>query len=430
MKLRIKRILVRSTIMLFVCSIFNLNAQDKNSKYGVSNHNKKQDKPITISSILFGGVLVKNKAKRRVYYFPNAFEWFSVNTIEGFVINPQVKFTQNLDGNRFFTLTPSVRYGFENHRFQANIKSQFFYNPKKNGLVYISGGKSIEQIYSESTLSSLNNTLHTLLFKENFLKVYERTYAEIGHSFSPIKDFLFSSKVSWNERNPLNNLERFEEDDYYTSNNPVNSELSNTAFKMHQAFILQLKLRWQFRHQIVKKRGNLVSQGKYPSITLSYSNALLNVLGSDVSYQKIAVTLKDEYILGKTKGAWLVEIGDFLTNNELTFVDFNHFKGKQTFYGNYSNDQFQLLDYYYNSTSAIYFQAHYEHSFQPLTKSKKVKLKPVLGAHYLYTKTNGHYIELGGGLGKALGAWRVDFYSSFRNGDSESTGFRIGLVFD
>ena len=76
------------------------------------------------------------------------------------------------------------------------MESQFFYNPKKNGLISISGGKSIDQVYSESTLSSLNNTLYTFLFKENFFKAYERTYLEIGHSFSPIKNFLFSSNAT------------------------------------------------------------------------------------------------------------------------------------------------------------------------------------------------------------------------------------------
>jgi len=431
MKLRTKQTIVRNTIILFLFSNFSLKAQNKNNEPEVlSNLNKKEEPPITISNILFGGVLIKKKVNKRVYYFPNAFEWFPAKTIEGFTFNPQIKFTQNLDSNRFFTLTPSARYGFENQRFQADIESQFFYNPKKNGLISISGGKSIEQIQSESTLSSLNNILHTFLFKENFLKVYERTYLEIGHSFSPIKDFLFSSNISWNNRNPLNNLKKFEEDDDYTSNNPLNKELPNTAFEMHQAFILQLKLRWQFEHQLVKKRGDLVSQGKYPGITLSYSNALSNVLGGDVSYQKIAITLEDEYALGNTKGTWLMEVGDFLTKRKLTFVDFNHFKGKQTFYGRFSNDQFQLLNYYSNSTSGIYFQAHYEHSFQPLTKSQKFKLKPVLGTHYLYTETSGHYIEFGGGFSKVLDTWRVNFFSSFLNGDYQNTGFRIGFVFD
>ena len=431
MNLIAKRILVRNTIFLFLLSSFSLNAQDeKIAPEDSTNINKNKDATITVSSILFKGVLIKNIAKKKVFYFPNAFEWFSANTIEGFAINPQIKFTQNLDSHRFFTLTPSVRYGFGNNRLQVDMESQFFYNPKKNGLISISGGKSIEQIYKESTLSSLNNTLHTFLFKENFFKAYERTYLEIGHSFSPIKDFLFSSNVSWNNRNPLTNLKKFEENDNYSSNNPLNEQLSNTAFEKHQAFILQFKLGWQLGHHLIKKRGNLVSQGKYPSITLSYSNALSNVLGSDVSYQKIALTVKDEYVLGETKGTWLMEIGDFLTNNELNFVDFNHFKGKQTFYGSYNSDQFQLLDYYFNSTSAIYFQAHYEHSFPPLTKRKKTKLKPLIGAHYLYTEIGGHYVELGGGFEKTIGAWRIDLYSSLRNGEHESLGFRIGLLFD
>ena len=430
MTIRVKKNLVYSAIIFFLLSSIHLYGQASKFDSEFSQYiNNKEVKPITISNVLFKGVLIKNAASS-VYYFPNAFEVFSANTIEGFTISPQLKYTHNLDSIRFLTLNPSVRYGFGNNRFQGDVKTHFFYNPNMKGQLSISGGRSFEQIYGESTLSSLNNTLYTFVFLENYLKAYERTYLDIKHSFAPIKDFLFSLNVNWNHRNPLSNLGRFEQNENYSSNNPINEELPNTSFEEHQAFVLHFHLRWQLGHQLIRKRGNLVSQGKSPSISLSYANALSGVLSSDVSYQKLAATLKDEYTIGKTNGTWLIEIGDFLTKNELTFVDFNHFKGRQTFYGSYNIDQFQLLDYYSMSTAAMYLQAHYEHSFHPLVKSDRIKLKPVIGVHYLYTEFAGHYVEFGFGFEKAFGTWRVDLYNSLLNGVYEKTGFRIGLVLE
>ena len=111
------------------------------------------------------------------------------------------------------------------------MKTLYFYNPEKNGLLELSGGRAIEQLYDESTLSAFNNTLYTFAFSENFLKAYERSYIEFSQTISPFNNFLLSTTFSWNERNPLNNLTKYEDDEDFTSNNPENVELANTAFE-------------------------------------------------------------------------------------------------------------------------------------------------------------------------------------------------------
>ena len=391
---------------------------------------KYRDGNIGIFNILFSGVLLKNADKNQVWYIPNAFELFPANTVEGFVFNPQVRFTQNYGDGRFLSLTPNLRYGFGNERFQAQLKTQYFYRPESNGLLEISGGRAIEQIYDESTLSAFNNTLNTYAFNDNFLKIYERTYMEVAHSFSPLKHFLLTTTLSWNERNPLDNLVRFEEDEGFTSNDPENIELENTAFAKHQAVIFDASLRWQIGHHLTKQRGQLVSEGKYPALTLSYTNAIDGILGGDVSYQKLAFNVQDDFKTGYySKGSIYAAVGDFLSNDNATFVDFNHFKGKETVYGPYGDNQFQLLEYYTNSTADFYIQGYFEHYFTPFYFIKdELRFQPTVGINYLYTEAGGHYVELGIGMDKMFGSdWRIDLYNSWRDGEHESFGLRIGL---
>ena len=430
MKLKSKNIFEYSIFILLLCFVFTAKAQNIDNESQVSNTDIEEETSFNILQVVYGGVLLNQDKKNRTYFLPGIFEWFPANTVEGFAINPQVKITQKLDGGRFLSLFPSVRYGVGNGRFQAGLESQYYYNPERSAFLSVSGGRKLEQIFHESTMSSFNNIIYTYIYKDNYLKIYERSYVAVEHAFSPIQDFWLQTTASWNERNPMINLLRYEEDENYTSNDPANFELLNTAFEMHQAFIIDVKLRWQIGHHLVNKRGQLISKGSYPGITLSYSKAFSDVLGGDVSYQKMAVTVEDEYTAGQSKGRWLIEAGDFLSNDEITFVDFNHFKGKRTFYGTYDNDQFHLLDFYANSTADFYIQGHYEHQFKPLTKSQTMKFEPILGAHYLFTEAGGHYFELGGGFGKALGGWRIDFYSSWRDGDHERIGLRVGLIFD
>ena len=418
---------IQVVFILFAQLIWAQNTQESQEPRA-----SKTDK-IGIPNILFSGILLKNTEKNRTWYIPNAFELFPANTVEGFVVNPQVRFTQNYESGRFFSLNPNLRYGFGNERFQAQLKSRYYYSPKNFGLLELSGGRTVEQLYDESTLSAFNNTLSTFALNENLLKIYERTYVELGHTFSPVKDFLLTTNVSWNERNPLENLTKYEENEDFTSNNPENFELDDTAFTRNNAVLVEGKLRWQLGHQMVRQRGELVSKGKYPALTLSYINATDAILGGDVSFQKLAFSVQDDFEIGDYSfGKAFVEVGDFLSQDNLTFVDFNHFKGKETVYGTYDIDQFQLLEYYQNSTADFYVQAHYEHYFRPFYFIyDELNYRPVAGIRYLYTEAGGHYAELGIGMDKMFsGNWRVDLYNSFRDGEHESFGVRVGLNFD
>jgi len=382
---------------------------------------------IGLSNILFSGVLLKNNKSSHVSYIPNIFELLPANTIEGFVINPQVKFSRNYNDNRFFSLTPNIRYGFGNKELYAQIKSNYFYSPKSNGQFIGSIGYTIEQLYEDNTLSALNNTLYTFILNENFLKIYQRSYIEFGHIFSPLKNFLLTTSINWNDRKPLNNLTRFEQNENFTSNAPKNIELENTSFENNQAVIFNVKLLWQIGHHLIKKKGNLVSKGKYPALTLSYTNATDKILGGDISYQKLAISVHKEFKTGLSYGQGFVEFGDFLKIDNITFLDFKHFKGNQTVYSSYTKDQFQLLNFYKFSTSELFIQAHYQHHFSLSRNKNKYKLQPVVGLHYLFTETAGHYIELGFGINKILKLWRIDIYKSWREWNQENFGIRLGI---
>ncbi len=392
---------------------------------------KNKTNTIGIPNILFSGVLLENQEKNQAWYIPNIFELFPANTVEGFVVNPQVTFTQNYKDGRFYTVTPKLRYGFGNERFQAQLKTQYFYNPNKMGLLELSGGSAIEQLYNKSTLSAFNNTLNTFVLSENYLKTYQRTYIEFSQTVSPINNFMLSTTFSWNKRNPLSNLPKYQEDDDFTSNNPENFELDNTAFTKNTAVVFEAKIHWQIGHRLERIKGRLTSKGKYPALALTYTNATDDILDGDVSYEKLSFSIQEDYKIGNHGGRLYFEVGDFLKKDNLTFVDFNHFKGKETVYGTYNNDQFQLLAYYRNSTADFYIQGHYEHYFKPLyTVYDEIKFRPVFGANYLYTAAGGHYVELGAGMDKIFDHWRIDLYNSWREAKHESFGVRIGFNID
>jgi len=133
-------------------------------------------------------------------------------------------------------------------------------------------------------------------------------------------------------------------------------------------------------------------------------------------------------------GGFLVSTGTFLNNDTLTFVDFQHFNGNLSVFADYELGNFQLLDYYFYSTTDYYLNAHYEHHFNGFIFNKfpllrKLKLQAVAGINYLYTEESRNYWELGFGIEHIFKVARVDIFTSFQDGSHLDTGFRLGFGF-
>ena len=114
-----------------------------------SDANNMEGKKTIIPQLLFSGLLFQNQEKKQTWYIPALFELFPPNTVEGFVSNLQVSFTQHLKNGKFFNLKPGLRYGFGNKRLQAQLAAQFYYNPSYKASVQLSGGRFVEQFNKE-----------------------------------------------------------------------------------------------------------------------------------------------------------------------------------------------------------------------------------------------------------------------------------------
>ena len=78
-------------------------------------------------------------------------------------------------------------------------------------------------------------------------------------------------------------------------NFPVNSELENTAFEKHQAFIIDASIKWQPGQKYIRRPyRKFVTKTPYPSFSISLRAALPNILGSDLEYQMLSGEVNHE----------------------------------------------------------------------------------------------------------------------------------------
>jgi len=248
-----------------------------------------------------------------------------------------------------------------------------------------------------------------------------------------------NTSAEYAQRNSLQNTTEFSwarnANRDYTPNAPLNNELVNTDFGSSRALLWFIDLSFTPKqHYINRPDARFRIRSKYPTFMLSYRKGIA-ALGSEVDFDHLELGLRGSYSWGLLgSGAYKIFAGTFLNTKSLTFIDFQHFDGNRTIAAFPSFRAYQLLDYYAFSTTRNYAGVHYEHHFNgfffnriPLLK--KTRIQEVFTCNYLFTETNGNYIEIGAGLEHIFKILRIDYIWSFLDGKAFNHGVRFGLGF-
>ncbi len=410
----------------------------KKSKHYLDSIDQKNNK-ITPTHILTGKTF-RNSHLKRSFYFPALIETVQFNTVEGLVLNLRTRYTQRFEDFRFYQITPEVRYGFSSEKFYGQIRTRYYYDPLKFASVRLEGGHFIEDLHAGTSLKAFDNTYYSLVLEKNYRKIYERSYVRARHNSEVINGLYVDASLLWEQRAPLFNTTDYtfkdRDERVYTPNHPLNVELPQTEFPKHQALVLGIKVEWQPGQKYVRRPyRKFVVERKYPAVTLNYQAALSGVLGSDVAFQKLSLGVNHEFKLGLWgTGSYLLKVGGLISDDSLSFIDYQHFNGNRTVFGHFELGNFQLLDYYLYSTAENFAQAHYEHHFNGFIINKapllrKTRVQAVAAINFLRTDLGDSYWEVGVGLEHIFKIIRVDFYNSWLAGSHQRNGFRLGIGF-
>jgi hypothetical protein len=173
---------------------------------------------------------------------------------------------------------------------------------------------------------------------------------------------------------------------------------------------------------------------KYPTFRLTYQKGVNNFLGSDVNFDKWKFSVSNAMNL-KLAGTFKynVSAGGFLNNKRVFIQDYVHFNGNQTIYASPYVNSFQISPYYANSTTAnFYTTINIEHHFNGMLTNKiplfkRLNWNLVAGSNAYYVNNNNNYVEVFAGIENILKFIRVDFISSYLNGNYSDFGIRIGI---
>lgn len=368
------------------------------------------------------------------------------NTVQGWNIGTGFSYTKNdREKGKYTNFGVDFDYGFSENKFRSTGSFIHKFNNINKSEIQISGGSEVAQFNEQKPIKELLNSVATLFFEENLMKIYEKNFASFLYQREVTNGVFMKAKVDYLENKPLANTTDqtfFPKQKDYTSNNPLAPhDYTTPAFEKYNLVKANIDAKINFDQYYLSRPDGKYNfpNDNYPTLTLGYEKGFA---GSEKKYEYDHLKAKIEYnpTLGN-KGVLSLSAkgGKFFNGEQISFVDYKHFNGNQTYIGfseSYLN-VFNLMPYYTSSTNDSYFELHTEHNDKGYVMNKipllnLLKSNLVLGYHLLSIPHRNPYSEysvgldnLGFGKFKML---RVDYVRSYQNG-FQKDGVVLGLKF-
>ncbi|MBT8256327.1 MAG: DUF5686 and carboxypeptidase regulatory-like domain-containing protein [Bacteroidia bacterium] len=375
------------------------------------------------------------------------------NTVQGWNSAIGLNFFKWYDENRtrWINANVSADYGLSEDRlrFTGSISKNF--NRINRLRLGLSGGNAVRQFNSERPISPIVNTISTLFFERNYMKVYELIYIQGNWSQELFNGLRIFADVSYEKRKPLFNTTTYvtlpRDEIVYSSNNPLDpTDFDTPAINEHNLVKVQVDAFITFGQKYMTYpdgKFNL-GGGKYPRLRFRFESGLA-ASESKYNFSQISARLNQSVDVGNVGDfAYNLKGGTFFNAKDISFVDYQHFNGNETRVGTsfrYTN-VFNLLPYYQLSTNKNYFEGHFEHNFEGWILGKipginQLNFNLVTGAHLLATQNNNPYSEVSVGIDNigwgSFRFFRIDYVHSFYQGRDEGAfvfGLKILNFFD
>jgi hypothetical protein len=390
------------------------------------------------------GYSFKNSFQKWTFNYDGLLTGINFNTVQGWKLSSGLSYTKNdREKGKYTRFGLDFDYGLSEAQFRSKGSFIHKFNNINKSEIQVSGGSQVLQFNDEKPIKELLNAVTTLFFKENFMKIYENNFISFLYQREISNGIFLRAKVDYMENKPLFNTTDYtfiQKDKDYTSNNPwAPNDYTTPAFEKYNLVKAKVDVRFNFdQNYITRPDGKFnYSNGNYPILSLGYEKGFA---GSEKKYEYDHIKAKVTYdaTLGNKGILSLNAKGGKLFNaDQISFVDYKHFNGNQTYIGlseSYLN-VFNLMPYYTNSTNDSYFELHTEHNDKGYIMNKipllnLLKSNLIVGYHLLAIPNRNPYAEYSVGLDN-LGfgkfkIFRLDYVRSYQNG-FQKDGVIVGI---
>ncbi|MGB8358458.1 MAG: DUF5686 family protein, partial [Bacteroidales bacterium] len=372
---------------------------------------------------------------------------FSFNTVDGFIVGTGLSLTTKTEKGRSISLTPSVRYAFSREKLMWNVAASLMYDPMKSGSIFLRAG-SFSDEFSASGVNPLINTVSSLFFRENWMKLYNSAFITLGHESDLANGLNLSLSVMYERREPLENTTSFsifKPDHSYSVNildNPFAAgqvEGYDSLFSFsHSQVSFSAALSYTPRQHYRIAGGAKISAGSdWPTFTLrwkhgyNYNDTLSGHF--DRIMAEIGKTSRYGFL---NEFSWRLCGGGFVNRHNVQLQDMYFFNTQKSpvLLNNYT-DAFYNKPSYSISSPSYFAEGHIKYTSPTLLLKRlpgfsRTLIRENIGLSALWTPDYGYYYEAGYSLSEIFFMAEVGLYAGFRDLTFDALALRLILRFE
>ena len=149
--------------------------------------------------------------------------------------------TETNKASKFRTVSYlNFEYGFSEKKFRFLTVYNQKFNSQNYADLTITAGSKVNQFKNSEPIIPIINTIATLFFKDNYMKLYETNFASVRYFQNIANGVNWNINLEYANRKKLfNNTDYsfFKKSDVYSSNNPTNEiDFVNAGFENHNLF--------------------------------------------------------------------------------------------------------------------------------------------------------------------------------------------------
>ncbi len=413
----------------------------------IPNSQKKKKKKFvkTLNDICFGHTWADTSGFSLRFDGLIDLENFSFNTVNGFVHGINFGISKRWD-NTSLSFNPDIFYAFSREKVMWRINANYYYDRLRNRQFYFRTGIMSRDIGTGGSINPFLNSITSLFFEKNYLKLYENKYFAFGHRSRISTGLNLDLTAEYDERRVLDNNTTFtfiNTSSEYSDNIPDNFYLSDDADSMyalrdqkHFEFVTNVTFTPRQKYRIIND-VKVPWGSDWPTFSLTWKhgiNEFAELTDRYRHFDMIRLEASKEHNMGAfSEFRWRVRTGGIINKKSLTWYDFLHFNSQPlpVLINNYQ-DAFRLTDYYSLSTPELFGEVHIKYTtpyllLKFLPGLSKTLIRENLSISWLGSEFHKSYTEIGYSITELLLVGELGIYAGFKNVTYESIGVRLVL---
>lgn len=382
--------------------------------------------------------LAKDSAIRLSYDGLFSAKNFDFNSVDGYKFRQHFEIDFKLDSGKQLRITPEIGYAINRNALFGSIVTTTRDLFWKKGTATLGFGKESRDFKTHPTgIQPVLNAASSWFFAENYMKLYETSFAKLHLSHRLNKLITISASTEYNNFMPLENNAKylFSEIKEFKPNIPAEFETNAAELAEQKSFEYMVGINYYKRQRKPwLEESPFIFMKDYYNFSLQFHQGVKNVFSSVSDFSYIDFSYRQQANISPSAGIDLhAEAGYFFNRKQMHFSQFKHFKTDEIpFLLTYYTHSFQNVNDYALSTNKSYLNVGGE------IRTEYILLRYIspintntwsesLHLNYIATPTVHSYWEAGYSLNSIFFLGNLGVFTGFTGTKFESVTVKLTI---